>query len=127
MTTEQLKEHVRNSMQHNTIKKPMEVKMKIVELESKQLTAEENPNGAESETICHRYWCKVKVENEREYVSVSYGIYRTPDEMPHPTAEEFGEFVLVRLTHEDIQPDASTWQLYKEDNKLDELIKRLRR
>jgi hypothetical protein len=47
--------------------------------------------------------------------------------MPHPTAEEFGEFVLFRLTHEDIQPDASTWQLYKESNALDELIKRLRR
>ena len=104
----------------------MQVKMKIVELKSKQLTREESSNGPNSQTTGVRYWCKVKVEDEREYVSVGYEVYRTPDEMPHPTAEEFGEFVLFRLTHEDIQPDASTWQLYKEDNKLDELIKRLR-
>jgi len=104
----------------------MEVKMKIVELESKQLTREESTNGPNSDTIGVRYWCKVKVEDEREYVSVGYEVYRTPDEPPHPTAEEFGEFILFRLTHEDIKPTASQWHCYKKHNALDELITLLR-
>jgi hypothetical protein len=104
----------------------MSIKMKIVELESKQLTREESTNGPDSDTIGVRYWCKVKVEDEREYVSVGYEVYRTPDEMGHPTAEEFGEFVLFRLTHEDIKPTASEWQYYKNLNALDELITLIR-
>jgi hypothetical protein len=100
--------------------------MKIVELESKQLTREESSNGPNSETTGVRYWCKVKVEDEREYVSVGYEVYRTSDEMPHPTAKEFGEFVLFSLTHEDIKPTASQWQYYKNLNALDELITLIR-
>ena len=100
--------------------------MKILESESRQLTPDESSNGPDSETIGVRYRCKVKVEDEREVVTAHYEIYRLPNEMPHPTAEEFAEFVLFRLTHEDVKPTPTQWQMYKSANALDELITLIR-
>jgi len=87
--------------------------MKILELDRWQLTPEQNPNGPDSDTICVWYRCKVQTNDERGLVTVNYAVYRTPEELPHPTSADFVKFVLFRLSEQESDMDFSHWQMYE--------------